>query len=383
MNDQKIRYTVLSPGGNDTCLCRSQDENGNSLLNRSKTREINDVILALSPKVEQVGFINISNEGGKLRMAGGEFCGNATRSAAWVLSGGQKGNSLEMQVSGVDPNRRLEAGVDSKNAAWAEIPIYSDLSSVRPGEDSNEYLVEIEGISFVVVYDEEFDPKIDEKDIKEAAMKKLESVGFLEKLAAGVVYVRKSITGIKIDPVVYVKEVDTCYYETACGSGTTAVGLAEAYRSGQSLQGLEVEQPSGESIVVGIERNDQEFESAYISGEVKTLSSGVLILSEDSTYLVENIIDEIAFIRVLDDLIRLYVNSTETNLDRESARSLLTSYWKSGSLFVARNYSGNVGFAALNPENQELILVDSSQDYKTINSLKDECLSSVLQEVKL
>lgn len=74
MKQTTQKVTILYPGGNTTAIVEGIPS---SQLER---RRINDVIMKQYPKVEQVGFLDRSLP--RLQMAGGEFCGNATRSAA-------------------------------------------------------------------------------------------------------------------------------------------------------------------------------------------------------------------------------------------------------------------------------------------------------------
>lgn len=74
MKKTQLTVTILYPGGNTTAIVEGIPS---SQLERKR---INDAIMKQFPKVEQVGFLDRSKP--LLQMAGGEFCGNATRSAA-------------------------------------------------------------------------------------------------------------------------------------------------------------------------------------------------------------------------------------------------------------------------------------------------------------
>ena len=71
-------------------------------------------------------------------------------------------------------------------------------------------------------------------------------------------------------PVVYVKSIDTLFLETACGSGTTALGLVEAKKTGKNLDELVIEQYSGMPIYVSVNINSEtgEFIDAKIDGPI-------------------------------------------------------------------------------------------------------------------
>ena len=101
----QIKYSIYRPAGNDTALVY-----GTNYTKKMK-KKINDAIMKKHTNVEQVGFI--SNNGKKeLQMAGGEFCGNATRSAAYNYLDGMQGkihicvNSKDKIIAGVDKNKK-------------------------------------------------------------------------------------------------------------------------------------------------------------------------------------------------------------------------------------------------------------------------------------
>ena len=81
---KQIKYSIYRPAGNDTALVY-----GVEYIQEQK-KKINNFIMKKHKNVEQVGFINI-NEIKELQMAGGEFCENATRSAAYSYLNGKQG----------------------------------------------------------------------------------------------------------------------------------------------------------------------------------------------------------------------------------------------------------------------------------------------------
>ena len=74
---------------------------------------------------------------------------------------------------------------------------------------------------------------------------------------------------LKINPIVWVKAIDTLFYETACGSGTTAVCMVEAFLKKQN-QKIDVLQPSGLVITASIINEEGHISKATISGNVET-----------------------------------------------------------------------------------------------------------------
>ena len=76
--DRNLKYSIFDPSGNITALVETH-------INNDSQPEVADEIMKAHPEVEQVGFVYfdaIRPVPTYLRMAGGEFCGNATMSAA-------------------------------------------------------------------------------------------------------------------------------------------------------------------------------------------------------------------------------------------------------------------------------------------------------------
>ena len=72
-------------------------------------------------------------------------------------------------------------------------------------------------------------------------MKNIRDSWGLDREAVGVLWLNRNNGKIFMNPVVWVKEMDTCYNETSCGSGSIAVCLLEGKK-------VQVVQPSGEII---------------------------------------------------------------------------------------------------------------------------------------
>jgi len=256
-----FQYTIFRPGGNDTALVLGIPRDP------AVRKKINDEIMARHSNVEQVGFISRAEEKPELMMAGGEFCGNATRSTAYFLLGGKTGE-LSMTVSGVDV--KLKAGVSESGEAWAQMPIYVDPKKVSSLSDGA-MMVEMKGITHVVK-DNPFQNRKDPEFLKQYALDSLEKLGLTENYpACGLMLLTRSGGVIQMEPIVWVKSIQTLFYETACGSGTTAVGLVEALKNGQSVN-IPIIQPSGIPISISVSFDGQQFIGARISGPIQQLT---------------------------------------------------------------------------------------------------------------
>ena len=245
-------FRILVPGGNDTALVYGIPQD----LEESSRYAIDSQIRNKYKNVEQVGFVGLANmENPWLTMAGGEFCGNATRAAAWYYLQGAPG-SIEIAVSGVP--YKLNAGVKSSHEAWSQMPIRG-----KREVDAGIYLVELEGISHIVMMQEKSKQYLDvlldnptedgETKLKNLAKNILEQYDLLKEPASGVMLLENVNDAIKMHPIVHVKKTQTLYYETACGSGTAAVGVVLCSQN-TGMDEISILQPTSKTISASVRR---------------------------------------------------------------------------------------------------------------------------------
>lgn len=206
----EFNYKILNPGGNKTAIVIGNE------YSKEERKEINDKILKDNPEVEQVGFI--STDKNRLDMAGGEFCVNATRCAIWEYLKGEEGE-IELEVSGL--KSRAKGGITAKKDVYTDMKVEKGLSNLI--EKKGIYnIVKLDGITLAVV--EEKDSKEYIKLLKEDEnkakneLKEIMKTFNTEESAAGIILLEEENGRTKINPVIWVKTVDTLYYETACGS---------------------------------------------------------------------------------------------------------------------------------------------------------------------
>ena len=256
---KEFTYYLYSPSGNDTALV--EDIN----IEKSIKKKINDKIMKLHPNIEQVGFVSAEKNDYRLVMAGGEFCGNATRCAAYYYLEGKQG-TIKISVS---ENLILKSGIDEQNKVWSQMPIYNgnDVISIL---DEGIASVTMQGIKYIII-----DEKVSREYLKDKKNLKAFSMDFIKKYkikdskAIGVIYKEKIDNKLKIHPVVWVKAIDTLFYETACGSGTTAVAILEAIISNSSKK-IDIIQPSKQIITADVIFDKGNILNAYIYGKIKT-----------------------------------------------------------------------------------------------------------------
>lgn len=208
----EISYFFLDPSKNMTALVETPVE-------ISKQPEIAAAVMKAEPACEQVGFISEGRNGSdiSLRMAGGEFCGNAAMSAAVLCSEACGKAELSVSVSGCRENIGVSVQKQPDNSYIGTVTMPRPIEVRR----SPLPVVVLPGISHVMV-ERSMTREEAEKSVREWCVD-------LNADALGLMMLdeeKQSIT-----PLVYVPGADTIFWEQSCASGTTAVGvyLAEKY----------------------------------------------------------------------------------------------------------------------------------------------------------
>lgn len=260
------RLTVMYPSGNTTAIVFDQllDQDREELNNRIMERWKTDY--TEFPEIEQCCFMTLPRSPeaiARVEMFGGEFCGNATRSVIYALTGGNDYEGL-IEVSGVA--RPLEFKIENEEITL-EMPLPKELGIEEVEEGT---LVQLDGIAQLVVIDpkEARTPAQLLRELKNQAKYDLNT-----QPAVGVSYYDTTTSSTKFN--VWVNAIDTVFDETACGSGTCAIGVAIATKRRESIT-LGVIQPSGETIKVNCIWDDikGQVTRAEIIGKVETLYDG-------------------------------------------------------------------------------------------------------------
>lgn len=217
----KLNYVLMDPTGNMTILVETPVPAASQPFCASR-------LLALEPAAEQVGFVSASGGPGcdsALRMAGGEFCGNAAMSAAvlYAMRRGMPDSSrVRILVSGAETPVPVKLRQLSDGGFFCEAALPGPR---RVGEYAGLPLVELPGISHLIVTTP-MEKRAAETAVREySAGLRAEALGLmLLDEAAGT-----------LTPLVYVPGIDTLFWENSCASGTAAVGIYLARREGQSV----------------------------------------------------------------------------------------------------------------------------------------------------
>lgn len=243
----KLNFRIYSPSGNPTAIVEVLD-----IPNSKSRKAINDEIMSEFDFVEQVGFVD---DKFNLTMAGGERCINAIRCAAYHY---MRKFSLE-KVDILNLGDVFGCGYD-KNKIFT-ISNFSPKFSYEM-QNNKEFIVNLGGITHIVNF-ENLNLKNDE--LKQYAFSKLKFYKLLNLSASGFINFNNS----NLKPVVYVRDIDTLFYESACGSGSVATSVILSLNSSENK--FELIQPSGKSLFVEIYRKNLNFDSFKISGEIEIL----------------------------------------------------------------------------------------------------------------
>ena len=217
----KINYVLMDPTGNMTVLVETPIPAASQPFCASRLMEC-------EPTAEQVGFVLPAADGDcdtTLRMAGGEFCGNAAMSAAALFClrrGRTAGGTVRVRVSGADEPVTVTLSPDGVGGFACEVqmprPVRITAFAGRP-------LVELPGISHMIVT---------EPMTREAAEREVKCrCAELGADALGLMLLDEAAQ--RLTPLVYVPGADTLYWENSCASGTAAVGAYLAVREGRAV----------------------------------------------------------------------------------------------------------------------------------------------------
>lgn len=212
----EMNVYLLNPTGNITALV-----DGDVCVEDQPS--VATVIMEKNPSCEQVGFISEGIEGADitLRMAGGEFCGNATMSTAVLfckMKGMEVGTSREILVKVIGTKGLVPVLVECNRKEFKgtiTMPKPRRIFEERLSFEGEYYkfpVVEFNGISHIIIEDE-LPMYMPERAIKWwADCLKVEGVGLM--------LLNKDHSAIR--PLVYMKYPESLVWESSCASGTTA-----------------------------------------------------------------------------------------------------------------------------------------------------------------
>ena len=300
VNGKLINYTILDPSGNITALVSNTDIDVSDIALRKK---INDAIMKANLQVEQVGFLTqVKKEIDgkmqkvwKIQMAGDEFCGNASRAFACYLFDNKLVDDVEFPMVCSGNDNILTAKIDinqsgnKKYYSNVDIPLDKNIANVIQTKQINKIIlqdadifpetsssiirkkvnamasvdvIKLDGITHILIDNSKF-PMENEAICKRKAKDIIKALGLQNEQAVGIIW--SDFSTNTINPFVWVKDVDTIYYENACGSGSLAYGIKKATM--QKDKNIAVRQKNGKIIDVNVDINNDYIKSASIGGE--------------------------------------------------------------------------------------------------------------------
>lgn len=243
----KTNYIISAAGGNNTAI-----QILNVGLTRAEYEEIGLQILKETSDrgVEQVGFLIPSEN--HFEMSGGEFCGNATRSAALLFSKLRETNKFDFSVSGFNGTVAATVNHDAEDMLSAVVSCRFDGLSAKVTEKRfGPDLIPVVDLGGIVqcVLQKSFPKDSYEEEHKQI----IQNFELQDYAAVGVLWLHETPQGFEIHPVTWVKSIDTFFYETSSGSASIAAAIV----SGSDT----IFQPSGKVISVFIDENGVELKS--------------------------------------------------------------------------------------------------------------------------
>lgn len=275
-----IKYHIFDPTGNITALVETP-------VAVEAQPGLAEQIMARHPLVEQVGFVRkADDENGfdmELRMAGGEFCGNASMCAAvWYTEQTVEENhacgtefdrkqagKVVLRVSGASAPVEVQFTKDTENlySTAIRMPQALDITkrSFSAGALTEELpVVRLEGISHIIIGSGHVyslligDREAAEKTVREWC-RQLDAEGL------GLMFLQKETEEYVLTPLVYVPGSGTVFWENSCASGSCATAMYLAARSGHKVD-VTLREPGGVLRVVC----DPAVPGAQLEGRVRS-----------------------------------------------------------------------------------------------------------------
>lgn len=235
-----IEYIVADPAGNTTGLVLTD-------IPADEHKTVARHLLEHSPHdLEQVGFVSECPDcDGRLDMMGGEFCGNASRSFGLFLAGSGLSRRKDLaliRVSGAEGLLEVRTDPDTGEAR-IKMPPVMGIEAVETDQYGRVPLVVMEGISHLILMVHPVEKQEGERLIHALAETH-------EADALGIMYYDEADNFMT--PLVWVRETDTLYWESSCGSGSVALAvyLKKDYKGPWQIQFAE---PGG---TLAVERSE-------------------------------------------------------------------------------------------------------------------------------
>lgn len=260
--NRELHYYLLDPTGNVTALVTDS-------VAPERQPEAAAQLMQKEPACEQVGFVKDN----KLRMAGGEFCGNAALSAAALFCrrnplphAGER--LVPLLVSGQETpvEVRIRPQSDSCFRGTVAMPLPQAVAPCTFSFEGDEYAltrVTFTGMTHLIAAQ-----PIEKRTAEKAVKAWCKALG---AEALGLMLLNEQ--NKRVTPLVYVPAADTLFWESSCASGTAAAAAALSLgRSGE--QHYEFDEPGGRLTV------DASLNRLWLSGRVTIIKESSFIYRE-------------------------------------------------------------------------------------------------------
>jgi diaminopimelate epimerase len=221
-------------------------------------------------QIEQVAFINKPTNKevlSSLSLSGGEFSGNAVLCLGKIKLKNKKEDLF--QISG--SKQLLKIFIDNNGYINGQMPSFKLIGNLKRTKESYP-LIPLQGITQILVFE-----NYNKNDawLKNEAQKIINNNGLKKSLAVVVDFINKERNFFKIKPYVYFRKglIYEIVQETACGSGTMAVGIYLSIINNKSIVYQKIIQPSGDPLYISVKKIDNQFTSC-LSGKVKIIYQG-------------------------------------------------------------------------------------------------------------
>ena len=282
MHNESIRYSILDPTGNTTALVESPVETG-------RQPAVAASLMDRHPEVEQVGFLGPASSSedpvrGSLRMAGGEFCGNASMcAAAFYLLRRQQADGIptvpseatvRLRVSGAAEPVLVRLQKESEDSFRAGVRMPPALGIAEntfsfKGAGGQLPVIRMEGISHIVI--EPGSPFWSLQKDRSAAEEAVQTwCGALAAEGLGLMFLDADRS--RLTPLVHIPGSGTVFWEKSCASGSSAAGIYLAAKSGVPVD-LTLTEPGGSLRVV----SDPASRVTWLYGRVRLLRHDSLL----------------------------------------------------------------------------------------------------------
>ena len=236
----KIFCCKVNPTGNRTLIVATP-------VKREWHAAVAAQLMERDKSVEQVGFMeNPASEcaAARLQMMGGEFCGNASISAAALIAenlgcADNEALPMSLEVSGIDELVSVSVTKTGENSftGTVDMPVPEavyDYTFINGFDTRTLPLVRFPGICHVIM-NKYFSPELAEKLIADWCRQ-------LNAEALGIMFLNEGAK--RLEPLVYVASTDTTVWENSCASGTSAVAAYLASAKKRSVS-VSLQQPGG------------------------------------------------------------------------------------------------------------------------------------------